>query len=149
MAKIVNKKAFYDYEILETYETGLVLSGAEVKSVKGGRISLDGSFVRIIGSEIYLVNAQIYPYPYARPEGYDPKRTRKILMHKKEIISLKTKMATTALTLIPLECYNNKRFIKLKIGLAKGKKEYQKREKIKRHDIARETERELRSKNRG
>lgn len=149
MAKIVNKKAFYDYEILQTYETGLVLSGAEVKSVKGGRISLDGSFVRIIGSEIYLVNAQIYPYPYARPEGYDPKRTRKILMHKKEIISLKTKMATTALTLIPLECYNNKRFIKLKIGLAKGKKEYQKREKIKRHDIARETERELRSKNRG
>lgn len=146
MAKIVNKKAFYDYEILQTYETGLVLSGAEVKSIKGGRISLDGSFVRIIGSEIYLVNAQIYPYPYARPEGYDPKRTRKILMHKKEIISLKTKMATTALTLIPLECYNNKRFIKLKIGLAKGKKEYQKREKIKRQDIARETERELRSK---
>lgn len=146
MAKIVNKKAFYDYEILQTYETGLVLSGAEVKSIKGGRISLDGSFVRIIGSEIYLVNAQIYHYPYARPEGYDPKRTRKILMHKKEIISLKTKMATTALTLIPLECYNNKRFIKLKIGLAKGKKEYQKREKIKRQDIARETERELRSK---
>src|SRR3989344_1870758 len=136
--KIINRRAFQDYEILETFETGLVLIGAEVKSVRGGRISLEGSFVKIVGSEIYLVNAHIFPYPYARPEGYDPRRSRKLLLHKKQILSLKTKLASAKLTLVPLECYNSKGMIKLNIGLAKGKKEYEKREKIKRKDIERE-----------
>jgi len=143
---VVNRRAFHDYEILETFETGLVLTGAEVKSVRGGRISLEGSFVRILGSETYLVNAQIFPYPYARPENYDPKRTRKLLLHKKEIISLKTKIASSNLAVVPLECYFSHGIIKLKIGLAKGKKEYQKREKLRRRDIERETQRELRVK---
>ena len=141
--KIINKKAFYDFNILETYETGIVLSGAEVKSVKNGRMSLEGSFVKIIGSEIYLVNAQIYPYPFARPEGYDARRSRKLLMHKKEIISFKSKLSSAPLTRIPLECYNSHGFVKLKIGLARGKKQYEKREKIKRRDMERETQREL------
>lgn len=140
---ITNRRVFHDYEILDTYETGIQLTGAEVKSVKGGRMSLEGSFVKIVGSEIYLVNAQIFPYPYARPEGYDPKRTRKLLLHKKEIIQLKTKLASSALTLIPLECYNTHGFLKMKIGLAKGKKEYQKREKLRRKDIERDVQREL------
>src|SRR3989344_7270022 len=118
---VVNRRAFHDYEILETFETGLILTGAEVKSIRGGRISLEGSFVRILGSETYLVNAQIFPYPYARPENYDPKRTRKLLMHKKEIISLKIKLASTDLTLVPLECYVSKGVFKLKVGLARGK----------------------------
>lgn len=144
--KVVNRKAFHDYNILDTYETGIVLIGPEVKSVRGERMSLEGSFVRIIGSEIYLVNAQIYPYPYARPENYDPKRTRKLLLHKREIIVIKSKLASSDLTIIPLECYFSKGFIKLKIGLAKGKREYEKREKIKRRDMDRETERELRGK---
>lgn len=144
--KIVNSHAFHDFTILVTYEAGIHLSGPEVKSVKGGRMSLEGSFVRIIGSEIYLVNAQIFPYPYARPEGYDPKRTRKLLLHKGEIIALKTKLNTARLTLMPLECYNSHGLVKLKIGLAKGKKEYEKREKIKRRDIEREVQRELRGK---
>ena len=143
---VVNRRAFHDYEILETFETGLVLTGAEVKSIRGGRISLEGSFVRILGSETYLVNAQIFPYPYARPENYDPKRTRKLLLHKKEIISLKTKIASSNLAVVPLECYFSHGIIKLKIGLAKGKKEYQKREKLRRRDIERETQRELRVK---
>jgi SsrA-binding protein len=80
---IQNKKALFDYTILEQFEAGVALTGAEVKSIKGGHAQLDGSFVRIIGSEAYLVNAQIFPFLYARPEGYDPKRTRKLLLHKK------------------------------------------------------------------
>lgn len=144
--KITNKRAYFDFEILSTYEAGVNLTGAEVKSIKNGRITLTGSFVKIIGSEIYLVNAEIFPYPYARPEGYDPRRTRKLLLHKKEIITLKTKLASDRLTLIPLECYTTHNLIKLKIGLARGKREYEKREKIKRRDMEREVQRELRGK---
>lgn len=144
--KITNPKVFHEYTILDTFEAGIKLIGSEVKSVKGGRMSLDGSFVKIVGSEIYLVNAQIFLYPYARPEGYDIKRTRKLLLHKKEILSLKTKLASTSLTIVPLECYNYHGLVKVKIGLAKGKKEYEKREKIKKKDIERDVQRELRGK---
>ncbi|MBI2611635.1 SsrA-binding protein SmpB [Candidatus Gottesmanbacteria bacterium] len=144
--KISNRRAYHDYTILEEIEAGINLIGAEVKSVKSGRMSLEGSFVRIIGSEIYLVNAQIFPYPYARPEGYDPKRTRKLLLHKKQIIALKSKIEGSALTLIPLECYIKSGLIKLKIGLGRGKRQYEKREKIKRRDIDRDVQRELKSK---
>lgn len=140
---IINRRAKRDYQILDTYEAGVNLTGAEVKSVKGGKMSLEGAFVKIVGSEINLVNAQIYPYPYARPEGYDPKRSRKLLLHKNEIISLKSKLQGSKLTIIPLECYNTRGWIKLKIALAKGKKEYQKREKKRKRDIEREIEREL------
>ena len=144
--KITNKRVFHDFQILETYEAGINLIGAEVKSVKGGKMSLVGSFVKIIGSEIYLVNAEIFPYPFARPEGYDPRRTRKLLLHKKEIISLKTKLAGAKLTIIPLECYNSHGLVKFKIGLAKGKREFEKREKIRRRDIERDVLRVLRGK---
>lgn len=146
ITKIINKKARFDYEILETFDGGLHLLGAEVKSLRGGRMSLEGSFVKVIGSEVYLVNAQIFPYPYARPEGYDPKRTRKLLLHKKEILSLKNKLGLQRLTLVPLECYNQHGFFKLKIGLARGKKEFEKREKIRRKDMDRDVQRELRGK---
>ncbi len=141
---ISNRRTLHDYEIVQTLEAGMALNGAEVKSIKGNRMSLEGSFVKIIGNEIYLVNAQIMPYPYARPEGYDPKRSRKLLLHKKEILALKTQIDSQRLTLIPLECYNHKGILKLKIALAKGRKEFQKREKIKRQDMQRETDRELR-----
>ena len=144
--KISNRRAFHDYNILDTYEAGIHLLGAEVKSVKGGKMTLDGAFVKIIGSEVYLVNAEIFPYAYARPEGYDSRRSRKLLLHKREIISLKTKLAGEKLTLIPIECYNSHNLIKLKIGLAKGKREYEKREKIKKRDIEREIGRVIRGK---
>ena len=143
---ILNRRATHDYQILETLEAGIHLTGPEVKSVKGERMSLEGSFVKVVGGEIYLVNAQIFPYPFARPEGYDPKRSRKLLLHKREILNLKNKLATARLTLIPLECYNSHGFIKLKIALAKGKKEYEKREKIKKKDLDREVERQMRGK---
>lgn len=144
--KIVNKKAYHDYTILEIYEAGINLTGPEVKSVRGNRMSLEGAFVKIVGGEIYLVNAQIFLYPYTRPEGYDDKRSRKLLLHKKEIITLKTKLASTNLTLVPIECYDSHGFVKLKIGLAKGKREFEKREKIKRRDMDKAVQRELRGK---
>jgi SsrA-binding protein len=144
--KIINRKATFDYTIEDTYEAGIQLLGAEVKSIKGGRMSLEGSFVKIIGYDLFLVNAEIYPYPFARPEGYDSKRTRKLLLHKKQIISLISKMQSSNLTLIPLECYTTKGWIKVKIALAKGKKEYEKREKIRKRDIDRDIRREIRGK---
>ena len=145
--KIFNKKAYFDYQILEKFEAGIHLTGPEVKSVKGGHMSLDGAFVRIVGSEAYLVNAQIFPYINARPENYDPRRTRKLLLHKKEIIALKSKTEGSNLTLVPIECYNTTHgLVKLKIALAKGKKKFEKREAKKKKDLDRQTEEELRGK---
>ncbi len=144
--KILNKRAFFDYEILDKIEAGIQLSGPEVKSVKGGHMNFEGAYVRIIGSEAYLVNAQIFPYSNARPEGYDPRRTRKLLLHKKELLNLKIKLSQSSLTLVPLECYTKENFVKLLIGLAKGKKKYEKREAIKRKDLQRDTETQLRNK---
>ncbi len=144
--RIENKKAFHDYTILERLEAGVSLTGAEVKSLKGGHGSLEGAFVRLIGSEAYLINAQIFPYIFAHPEGYDPKRTRKLLLHKKEIISLKSKVEGSNLTLVPLVWYTKGPLVKLAIGLARGKKQYEKREAKRREDQRRELEREFRGK---
>ncbi len=144
--KIINHKATFDYEILDRFEAGIHLVGAEVKSLRGGHAKLDGSFVRLMGTEAYLVNAQIFPYLYARPEGYDPKRTRKLLLHKKEIMSLKGKVEGANLTLVPLFWYTKGPLVKLEVGLARGKKEFQKREKKKREDQRRELEVEFRGK---
>ncbi len=144
--KIFNKKATFEYEILERLEAGVNLTGAEVKSVKGGHAQLTGAFVRIIGSEAYLVNAQIYPYTYARPEGYDPRRTRKLLLHKAELIRLKSKLEGANLTLIPLSWYTKGPLVKLEVGVARGKREYEKREVKRREDQKRELERDYRGK---
>lgn len=144
--KIFNKKATFEYEILERIEAGVNLTGAEVKSIKGGHAQLTGAFVRIIGSEAYLVNAQIFPYVYARPEGYDPKRTRKLLLHKTELIRLKSKLDGANLTLIPLSWYTKGPLVKLEVALARGKKEYEKREGKRREDQRRELDREYRGK---
>jgi len=96
-----------------------------------------------MGSEAYLINAKIFPYEYARPEGFDEKRTRKLLLHKKEIIALKSKTEGQNLTLVPVSLYTTKSFIKLEIALGKGKKQYDKKETIKKKDIQREVEQEL------
>jgi SsrA-binding protein len=144
--KIFNKKATFEYEILERLEAGVNLTGAEVKSIKGGHAQLTGAFVRIIGSEAYLVNAQIFPYMYARPEGYDPRRTRKLLLHKAELIRLKSKLEGANLTLIPLSWYTRGSLVKLEVGLARGRREYEKREAKRREDQRRELERDYRGK---
>ncbi len=137
MKKITNPRAYHDYNIIETYEAGINLLGAEVKSVKGSRMSLEGSFVKIVGSEIYLVNAQIFPYPYARPEGYDSKKTRTLLLKKKEILRLAGLSQQKGLTLIPLRVYTNRNLVKLEFGLCRGKKQYEKRESIKKREVQR------------
>lgn len=144
--KIVHKRATFDYEILDRYEVGIVLTGAEVKSVRAGHASLEGSFVRLIGNEAYLVNAQIFPYRFARPEGFDPKRTRKLLLHRRELTSLQSKIGSARLTLIPLSWYTKGPLIKLEVALARGKKQYEKREKLRRQDQRRELERDYRGK---
>ena len=145
--KTTNRAAFFDYNILEKFEAGINLTGQEVKSVKGGHLSLEGSFVKIVGSEAYLVNAQVHPYINARIENYDPKRTRKLLLHKKEIIAIKSKIEQSNLTLVPLECYTTTHgLLKLTIGLAKGKKQYEKREALKKKDLDRQVEEEMRNK---
>lgn len=141
--KIVNKKARYDYFIEDKFEAGIVLYGHEVKAIKAGQVDLFGSHVRIVGAEAYLIGARIYTYKYARPDGYDEKRTRKLLLHKKQIISLKTKLESSNLTLIPLSLYTRDNLVKLEVGLGKGKKKYQKKEEIKRRDIQKDIEREI------
>lgn len=146
--KIVNKRARFDYHVLDQYEAGINLSGPEVKSVKLGRIILEQAYVKIIGSETYLVGANIPPYPFAKVEKYDPKRTRKLLLHKREIIALKTKTIQFGLTIVPLSCYTKHGLVKLEIGLAKGKKKYDKRKEIQKREQEREIKRILRGKNR-
>ena len=141
--KIVNKRAFFDYSILEKFEAGINLYGAEVKAVRLGHADLTGSHVRIMGTEAYLINAKIFPYKYSRPDNYDEQRTRKLLLHKKEIISLKSKTEGQNLTLVPVSMYTTKSFIKVEIALGKGKKQYDKKEAIRKKDIQREVEQEL------
>lgn len=143
--KITNQRAFYDYEILDRFEAGINLMGAEVKAIRLGKVDLAGSFVKIQGTEAYLVNAKIYPYEYARPEGYDLKRTRKLLLHKKEILSLKGKTEATSLTIVPISVYTTHNVIKAELALAKPKKQFNKKEAIRRRDIDRDTERILKT----
>ncbi|MBI2430764.1 MAG: SsrA-binding protein SmpB [Candidatus Levybacteria bacterium] len=141
--KISNRRAFYDYQIFERFEAGVNLLGSEVKAIRGGHADLSGSHVRIIGSEAYLVNAKIFPYKYARPENYDERRTRKLLLHKKEIITLKSKIEGQNLTIVPLSLYTSSHFIKLELALGKGKKKYEKKEAKKQKDLEREIASEL------
>lgn len=141
--KITNKRAYFDYQIFEKFEAGINLYGAEVKAIRLGHADLTGSFVKIIGSEAYLLNAKIFPYKYASPEGYDERRTRKLLLHKSEIISLKSKIEGSNLALVPLSLYTTKGFIKVEVGVGRGKKKFDKREAIKRKDIQRSVREEL------
>ena len=142
----LNKRVRYDYEILEIFEAGLVLKGHEVKSVKLGHISLTGSYVVIKNGEAYLLNATISPYqPKNIPPDYEPTRSRKLLLHKKEIQYLIGKSQERGLTLVPTRVYTNKDKIKLEFGIGKGKKKIDKRETIKKRDVEREIEQKLKS----
>jgi len=139
-----NKKAYFDYEILEKFEAGIVLQGFEVKSVKLGHISLKGAYVTIKDEEAYLINTHISPYqPSNMRIEYDPTRSRKLLLKKSEIVSLMGKAKSQGLTILPLSVYNKKGKIKIELGLGRGKKKYEKREKIKRKDTEREVGRTL------
>lgn len=141
--KITNKKAFFNYQLTESFEAGINLYGHEVKSVRLGKADLSGSFIKIIGSEAYLVNAKIFAYQPGQVEGYDERRTRKLLMHKNEIVSLKSKVEGSNLSLVPVSLYLSGGFVKVEVALGKGKKKYEKRESIKKKDVQRDLEREL------
>jgi len=142
----INKRAKYDYEILETFEAGIVLEGFEVKAIREKKISLKGAYVSLRNNEIFLVNAHISPYqPLNVPDNYNPTRPRKLLLHKKEINYLIGKNKEKGLTLIPLKVYTKKEKIKLEFAIAKGKKKFDKREQIKKREIKREIERKLKS----
>jgi len=137
-----NPKTNFDYEILETIEAGLVLEGHEVKSIKTGKVSIKGSYVKILNGEPYLVGAVISPYqPANTPNDYDPQRSRKLLLSKKEMSALIGTSQAHGLTLIPLKIYDKKGRLKLLVGIARGKKKYDKREAIKKKDVTRARQR--------
>lgn len=141
-----NKKVYFDYEVLEAYEAGLVLTGPEVKSAKKGQINLAGGYVTIDSSGApWLINVNIAPYPPAWQiqHNYQPDRSRKLLLKKKEVFSLVGKSHTKGLTMIPLKVFTKGGLIKIEIGLCRGKKKFDKREDIKKRDWQREKERLL------
>lgn len=141
---VTNKKATFDFELLDTLEAGIALTGTEVKSIRSGQGKLEGGHVLIRGGEAFLVGANIPPFqkPNA-PKEYDPERPRKLLLSKKELLKLHTESEKKGLTIVPIQLYNNGRNLKLKIAVARGKKKYDKRETIKARDTKRDLERSL------
>lgn len=138
-----NKKARFNYEILEEYEAGIVLTGPEVKSVRAGQISLKEAFGTLRGTEVFLTNAHISSYKPAADQNEEPTRPRKLLLSRSEINSLIGKLQTKGLTLVPLKIYDKNGKIKVELGLGRGKKKYDKRETIKKREQKREIERGL------
>jgi SsrA-binding protein len=136
--KIVNKKAYRNYEILDSFEAGIVLEGSEVKSIKSGRCNLSDAYVKVLGDELWLVNADIAQYTHDGREDYDSKRSRKLLVKRSQIDELKVKMRQGRLTLVPLSIYTTRNLIKVQVGLCKGKRSYQKKEVEKERDVKRE-----------
>ncbi len=141
----VNRKARHDYFIEETYEAGLVLKGSEVKSLREGKANLKDSYARILRGEAFLLNAHISPYSAANQFNHDPTRSRKLLLHRKEIERLSVKSAERGLTLVPLRLYFKEGKAKVEVAVARGKKLYDKRESLKRKESRREVERSLKS----
>ncbi|MBI4038689.1 SsrA-binding protein SmpB [Candidatus Daviesbacteria bacterium] len=144
--KIINKKAFHNYHILEIFEAGIILSGAEVKSIRLGRIDLGESNVRVINGEAYLINANIPRYNQASDSEYDAQRSRKLLLHKSQISSLIGKTSGKNTTLVPVSIYEKNNRFKVSVGLAKSKKEFDKRKILKEKDHQKRLEQELRGK---
>lgn len=140
-----NKKARHDYTIVDTMEAGIVLQGTEIKSIRNARINLKDGFVRIRNDEAWLLNVHISPYEQGNIFNHDPLRTRKLLLHKKQIQRLLVETKNTGMTIVPLKVYLKNGFAKVLIGLAKGKKEYDKRETIKRKEQERQISRVLKN----
>ncbi len=136
-----NRKAYFEYAIDDLYEAGMVLKGSEVKSLRQGKASIDEAYARFRDGEIYLYNAHISPYSQAGPESHDPRRSRKLLLHRQEIQRLLGKVQERGYTLIPLRLYFKNANVKVELGLARGKKKVDKRETIRRREEQRELER--------
>lgn len=144
--RIVNKKALHNYHILDHLEAGVVLTGAEVKSIRSGRLDLGEAYVRVLNDEAYLVNANIPRYAQDASKTYDPTRSRKLLLHKAQITSLMGKTIGKGATLVPVSMYEKGNKFKVEVGLAKSKKEFDKRKVVKERDHKRRVEQELRGK---
>lgn len=141
MIEIKNKKASFDFFIEETYEAGIVLTGTEIKSIRKGSANLKDSYARIKNNEVYLLNMFIAPYDEGNRFNHDERRTRKLLLHKKDIIKLNDRVSKDGYSLVPIKLYFKNGRAKILIGVAKGKKLYDKRQTIKERDIKRETDR--------
>jgi len=138
-----NRKAFFQYEVLERAEAGIVLFGSEAKSIREGGLNFSDSFVDFRGGELFLVGCRIAPYSHGNTLNHTPERDRKLLLHKREILKLGGKVTGKGLTLVPLRAYLKNGRVKLEIGLCRGKRSHDKREAIKKRDIERDTRQEL------
>lgn len=141
-----NRKAHHDYFIEDIYEAGMVLTGTEIKSIRNGKMQLKDSFAKITNGEVFLWNAHIAPFEQGNRYNHEPERTRKLLLHKKEINKLIGALKESGYSLIPLKVYLKDGFAKIEIALVKGKKNYDKRETLKKKDAQRSIERALRTK---
>ena len=140
-----NRKASWDYQIVDTFECGVVLEGSEVKSVKSGGVSFADSFAFVENGEVFVQNLRISEYSFSSVFAHEPMRKKKLLLHKDEIKRLERKTAEKGFTLVPLEVYLKKGRVKIKLGLCKGKKEFDKRAAMKERDVKREIEREFKN----
>jgi SsrA-binding protein len=143
---MVNRRAFHDFEILEKFEAGLMLQGTEVKSVRDGRISFKDSYAKVIDDALWMVNLHINEYDHGTAWNHDPVRPRKLLLHKREIKRLIGKIEEQGLTLVPLSVFFKNGFAKVELGLARGRKLFDKRKEIAKRDVNRDIQRELKNK---
>ncbi|PIV71261.1 SsrA-binding protein [Candidatus Roizmanbacteria bacterium CG17_big_fil_post_rev_8_21_14_2_50_39_7] len=141
--KVINRKLSREYEILETVEAGIVLNGPETKSVFLKQINLDAAYVKLLSGEAYLINADIQKYQFAKQDEYDPKKSRKLLLHKKELLKLQVKTASKGFTLVPVSCYSQGPYIKIEIAVVRGRKDLEKKKIQKKQDIIRNEKREM------
>lgn len=144
--KILNKKALHNYHILESFEAGVQLTGAEVKSIRSGRMDLGQSYARILSGEVYLINANIPSYQNNPSKNYGPTRSRRLLLHKSQIQSLIGKLSSSKTALVPVSIYEKNNLFKVQLGVGKSKKEFDKRRVVKERDHQRRIEQELRGK---
>ena len=144
-----NKKARHEYFIEEVYEAGIVLTGTEIQSVRKGKVSLIDSYVEVRQGEAYLINAHISEYDFGNIFNHEPRRPRKLLLHKMQIRKMESKIREKGLTVVPLRMYLTRGLAKLEIGLARGKKLYDKREDIAKRDAARDVDRAIKERHKG
>ena len=143
MMEINNRKAYFDYQVLDTFECGVVLKGTEIKSIRLGKANIRDSYGIIKDNELFVLNMHISHYDKGNINNHEETRTRKLLMHKREIVKIENRIKLEGLTLVPLKVYFKKNIVKILLGLVRGKKLYDKRRVIKERDIKRETDREL------
>lgn len=132
--KLINKNYYHDYEEIESLEAGISLLGGEVKQIKHGHLKLEGAYVKLLNDGLYLINANVPNYQFSFPAGYDPTRSRKLLLHKHQILRLEIKLKKDRLTLAPKSVYTKGQLLKLEVGLVRGKKDIEKKRLVKERD---------------